>query len=257
MRFRHLVDAFAFSSLLPAAIAYSLSWVASLALIAPNGWHSAALAGCGAFIVYNLDRLRDTDRDRKTSPDRTAFVERYRRLLTGLVGIVSVVFASLVMTAPLEVIGIILPCGLLGLLHRRLKRAAAIKALYVSLAWVGVCIGIPWLSAGRPQAGCWAAAIVLPILAANLISSDLRDNETQFFHGRPALVLRSALCLAAFGVLLAVAAPPPLTAFAWIGLAEAAAILGFRPGERYGMIFIDGALWAGSGIAALHLAIGW
>lgn len=255
MRLRLLADAFAFSSLLPAAIAWSLSWVASQTMDTPDAWHWASLAGIGTFIVYTLDRLRDVSRDRTTSPQRTLFIERNRRLLICGVGTSAIVFASLLWNAPPDVIGIAIASGVLGLLHRRLKNSTATKAFYVSLAWVGVCVGIPWTVAARPVDGLWAAAILFLILAANLVTSDLRDNESRFFPGRPVLILRVALLFAVLGAVLALVAPPRLAALAWIGWAEAVAILGFRPGERYGMLFLDGALWLGSGAATLHLVM--
>jgi hypothetical protein len=254
MRFRHIADAFAFSSLLPAGVAYSLSSLASLALVAPDRSHWAALAGIGTFIVYNLDRLRDTVRDRETSPDRTAFVERHRGFLTAAVAVAGLAFAGLLITAPPTILAITAVIGGVGLLHRRIKKAAALKALYVSAAWVGVCIGIPWVAAGRPQSGLWIAGILMPILGANLIASNLRDDETQLFRGRPEIALRVASGFTLLGGVLAVVAPERLMPFGWVALAEMVAILGFRPGERYGLLFVDGALLIGAGIAALHLA---
>ena len=43
---------------------------------------AAGAPALGTFIIYNLDRLRDVDRDRTTSPERTAFVETHRSGLT-------------------------------------------------------------------------------------------------------------------------------------------------------------------------------
>ena len=43
--------------------------------------HLAVLAASGSAVVYGLDRLRDRDRDRSTSPLRTAWVERNDRAL--------------------------------------------------------------------------------------------------------------------------------------------------------------------------------
>ena len=253
MRIRHLADAFAFSSLLPAGVALCLSSSASLALVSPDGPHWAALASVGTFIVYNVDRLRDTVRDRETSPDRTAFVERNRRWLTGSLAVAGLAFAGLLFGAPPTILAITVLIGGIGLLHRRIKKASALKALYVTVAWVGVCIGIPWVAAGRPQLGLWIAAILSPILCANLILSNLRDDETQLLRGRPEIVLRVAVGMTVLGAFLAVMAPQRLLPFGWIALAELLAVLGFRRGERYGLLVIDGALLAGAGAAWLHL----
>jgi hypothetical protein len=255
MRFRSVADVVTFSSLLPAGIAFSLAWVVSRAIEAPSGGRWAALASTGTFIVYNLDRLRDTVRDRETSPIRTSFIENHRRSLTISTALAGIVAAGLLLTAPRPILVLTLSIGAIGLIHRRIKRAAALKTLYVSLAWIGVCVGIPWLAAGRPESGIWVAAIILPILFANLVVSNLRDDETQLFRDRPVLVIRLALAFTLLGLLVVAISPPRLVAFSWLALAEGAAILCYRPGERYGLIVVDGALWVGAAIAALHLRV--
>ncbi|MEE8164235.1 MAG: hypothetical protein V3T64_01580, partial [Myxococcota bacterium] len=189
MPLRPLADALAFSSLMAAAIAVALSSVASLALGAPRPLHWALLAGTGTFIIYNLDRLRDTARDHPRSPERTAFVEQHRRVLSLAVAIVAIAFGVMLLESPPSVIGLCAGIGLVGLLHRRIKGSAILKTIYVSFAWVSSCVGIPWLGAGRPSLGPWLAAIVMPILAANLVASNLRDNENQILGGPPELAL--------------------------------------------------------------------
>ena len=44
----------------------------------------AALAAAGTLVVYNVDRLRDLEKDRLTAPARSAFVERWRGPLLAL-----------------------------------------------------------------------------------------------------------------------------------------------------------------------------
>lgn len=179
MPLRSLLDAFAFSSLLAAAIAFALCGVVCAVLDTPRTVHWAGLAASGTFIVYNLDRLRDTARDRTTSPARTDFVEKHRTLLIACTIASSGVFIVLLGSSPTDVALTTAAIGAIGLLHRRIKRVAALKAAYVSLAWAAICVGIPWLAAGRPAAGVWVAAGVIPVLAANLVASNLRDDETQ------------------------------------------------------------------------------
>jgi hypothetical protein len=255
MSLRSVTDAFAFSSLLPGTIGFGLSSVASLALAAPQPLHWALLAGLGAFIIYNLDRLRDTARDQDTSPHRTTFIERHRGGLTYAVALASVVFGGLLFVAPPAIVILCVGIGLVGLFHRRIKEAAALKALYVSLAWTGGCVGIPWWAAGRPEAGWWLAAILLMILSANLVASNLRDNEIQVLRTRPELALRLAIALIALALVLIAVAPVSLRPVAWIALTQGGALIGFRPTERYGLLIVDGALLAGSILAGLHLVL--
>ncbi len=255
MRYRHLIDAFAFSSLLPAVLAFLLSWTTSLLLVAPSPWRWATLASLGTLVVYNVDRLRDTARDRATSPDRTAFVERFRGALTLALSGSAIVLAVLLAEAPSEIIGVTIAIGLIGLFHRRMKGATAWKALYVSIAWTTVCAGIPWLAARRPEAGLWIMAIFMFVLGANLIASNLQDDEFQLFSARPKFDLRTAIALAASGACLTLAAPDALRPLFWIAIAEALAILGFRRGERYGLLVIDGALLVGAAVALIDILL--
>jgi hypothetical protein len=255
MPLRPLTNAIAFSSLLVATVGFALTSVASLVLVSPQPLHWSLLSGLGTFIIYNLDRLRDTTRDRDTSPGRTAFIEAHRDQLTYAVALAAVAFGGLLMRAPRGIGALCIGIGLVGLLHRRIKRAAAIKAVYVSLAWVAACVGIPWLAAGRPLAGFWLGAIMLPILSANLIASNLRDNEIQVLPTRPDLALRFARALTLLALVIALIAPARFAAVGWIAAAQGLALVGFREGERYGLLVVDGALLAGSLIALLHLTM--
>jgi hypothetical protein len=56
-------------------------------------------------------------------------------------------------------------------------------------------------------------------------------------------------------VVLSLSAPAPMAAIGWVGLAEGLALMGFRKGERYGLLVIDGALLAGSLASAIHLVM--
>lgn len=249
---RLLIDAFAFSSLVAAAIGFALSGVSSLALVAPTPMHWALLSGLGAFIIYNLDRLRDTARDQDTSPERTAFVEEHRVALVYAVALVAIAFGGLLFAAPRDVGVLCIGIGVVGLFHRRIKKAAPIKTLYVSIAWILSCVGIPWIAAERPSTGVWLAAIMLPILSANLIASNLRDNENQVLRSRPRLALRVAGVLVLLAWILVWLAPTRLAPIGWLAVSEGAALIAFRPGERYGLLAVDGALLIGSFLAALH-----
>lgn len=252
---RSVVDALAFSSLLAAGVGFALCFAISLSFRVPDPWHGSFLVGIGAFIIYNLDRLRDTRRDRSTSPSRTEFVERNRGGLTLAVAIAAILFGGLLSRAPHDVAWLCVAIGGVGFFHRRLKRGASIKALYVSLAWLLACVGIPWLAAGRPAEGFRVAAILFPTLLANLMASNLRDNEHQILRSRPGALLSFARLLTVLGLGLAFFAGPPQRALFWIPLAELISLFGFRKDERYGLLVIDGALLAGSLLAIAHLSL--
>jgi 4-hydroxybenzoate polyprenyltransferase len=231
----------------------ALSLVSSGILDAGAAGHSAILAAAGTFIVYGLDRLRDVERDRMTSPRRTEFVERNRRAIQVAVAIAALIFVPAFAVADRSTQALCLAIGAIGLLHRRLKEHPALKILYVSLAWVAVSVGIPWLAAGRPAAGLWLGSVLWLVLAANLIASNLRNGETRRFPGRLRTILAMGLGLITAGLALAIVAAPPVGAAAWIALLEGIALAGFRAGERYRLLVVDGALLAGSACAGLHL----
>jgi hypothetical protein len=248
-----IADSFAFSSGLAAALGATLTLIASRILDAPEARSWALLVGGGTFVVYNLDRLRDVDRDRSVSPLRTAFVLRNRRSLYAAVGIVSIGSATLLLTAPLPILLLCMLIGGVGLLHRRLKAVSALKAVYVSLAWVAACVGIPWIASGRYDAGLWVAGILLASLAANLIASNLPDEEAEFVHHSAMLSLRAARGMALLAIGITFAAPAPLRPLVWIPVCEGLVLATFRPTERYGHVAVDGALLIGALATWAHL----
>lgn len=242
-------DGIAFSNLLTAAIAFALAWISSLTLGAPSPAICSILAASGTVVVYGVDRLRDVDPDRLTSPKRTRFIERNRRIFQAGVALAAGILGVSLFSAPMPVIILCIAVGAIGLLHRRLKRIAVIKTLYVSVAWTAICVGIPWASL-RPEAprtaALWLAAILFSAFAANLIASNLHDGEAQSAWNARSSPLLLARAAAALGIVLAVLAPAELHPLAWIPLAEFAALLFYRPTEHYGHLAVDGALLLGA-----------
>jgi len=125
---------------------------------------AVGLAFCGTLVVYNVDRLRDLDRDRATAPARSAFVTRHGAglaLLTVAAGLLSAGFA--VAAGPRALL-VLAPIFGLGLLHRRLKHVTFAKSAYITAAWVGVAVGLPFAIAPHAGAVGWAAAILTPAI---------------------------------------------------------------------------------------------
>lgn len=249
------LDALAFSNGLPAAIAASLSVVSSRALGAEPVGRLALVAASGAFVIYGLDRLRDVERDWSTSPLRTEFVLRHRPALS-----IGLLFAALTLGVtlwrmPPRITGLCLAVGALGLLHRRLKGRAALKALYVSAAWVAICVGLPGLMVGFDVRAGWLASVLFLALSSNLMASNVREDESQWLRERPESVLRVARSLALLGIAVALVAPTELRGFAWIPVAQSLALLFFRPSEHYGEVAVDGALLVGALATRVHQSL--
>ena len=245
-------DAIAFSSLLAAAVAGALSIAASLALAAPNLHRWAFLASAGTFIIYNLDRLRDLEHDRTSSPIRTAFVSRHQRILYEAVLIAAIGFTAVLFTSAPAIILLCLAVGVVGLFHRRIKRTPTFKALYVSTAWVAVCLGFPWIASGHNDLGIWLAGIFFLSLTANLIASNLRDGKVIRAPSGHNMVLWLARGFILLALALVFAGPGRLLPLVWIPVYEGLALALFRPTERYGHLVIDGALLLGALITSAH-----
>jgi hypothetical protein len=210
------------------------------------------LALGGTLAVYVIDRVRDLPRDRVTAPERAAFVTRHRGALLALAGLGAGVagFASFAL-GPRSLV-LAAAVGALGLAHRRLKRFAAAKPVYLTFAWTAVPVGLPAASDPAAAHVGWVAAIVGATVLANVVLSNLRDREALAgrLGARRALPLAGASALA--GLAAALLGPAPVRPLAALPLAMAAAVLGFRPTERYGALCVDGALLAGA-----LLALAW
>ena len=248
----------AFSGLWVGAVAAGLVLACGLAVAPGLGAleRSAgmALAFAGALVVYNVDRLRDLERDRETAPMRSRFVEQHRTGVVALTGGAALACPPLAWPLPPPVWGLCAAVLAFGLLHRRLKDRARFKIVYVTLAWLSVAVGLPGLSAGWASldlpAAVRVAAVCAPAIAANLIASDLRNAVGP---SDPAGRLRAARLLAAAGTALPPLLATPVWPLAAIAAAELASLCVFRHDEHYGHVAVDGALLAGSLLAALLL----
>jgi hypothetical protein len=237
-----LADWLAYPSLLAAGVAAAMLVAASRAMGAQPGWITPALAAAGTLVVYNVDRLRDVRADRHSTPLRSAFIERHREVILGVTTIAAGVSIALALRVPGDVQ---LLCGgvlAVGLLHRRLKDASTWKPIYVTAAWVTVTTGIPATSAEALASVPWVLGVYTATFGSNLLATRLRA-------GRETAWLWSARGLALTGGLIAAAAPAPVQPLALIPLCELLALVRFRPGERYGLVVIDGALLAGALLA--------
>jgi 4-hydroxybenzoate polyprenyltransferase len=241
------IDALLFSSVWVAAAAAALAAAVSQALGAPPAAGPVLVAFGGTLAIYNLDRLRDLARDRGTSPARSAFVARHRSVLIALAAAGAALGAAGAgLAGPFAVIPLAAALPL-ALGHRRLKRIWTLKALYVTAGWVAIVVGVPAVAAGAGlHETTWAVALVGGAVFANAIASNVRDEEAAAaVYGGPA-ALRVARAAAAAATVAAFAAPLALRPLGWVGIATLASLLTWRPGERYGLAVVDGALLLGA-----------
>ena len=201
-------------------------------------------------MVYNVDRLRDVERDRATTPRRSDFVDHHGgglALLAIGAGLASLVFA--IFAGP-RVWLLLAPVLVLGLFHRRIKHWTFGKSAYITAAWVAVVVIVPAAIDPRATAIGWVAALTASAILANAIASDVRDREVAAARLGEGPALFAARVCAAGGCLLGLLAPAPTRNLAALPLATLLALLAFRPSERYGLVVVDGALLAGALVAA-------
>jgi hypothetical protein len=241
-----LLDALAFSSLWVAMAAGAMCAASALAIGVAPSRGATGLAVCGTLVVYHVDRLRDLERDRATTPLRSAFVARHREALLAVSGAAALACALLALRAGPRAFAVLAPVLALGLLHRRLKRFALGKPVYITAAWVAVVVGLPAALGDAPRHVAWAAALLAATILANAIASNVRDDEAAAAALGPDVPLRIARGCAVAGLGLALLAPAPVRALLPIPLATLAALLAFHPGERYGHVTVDGALLLGA-----------
>jgi 4-hydroxybenzoate polyprenyltransferase len=243
-------------------LAWSSAWLALTALCLTAASSRAlglgsepailGLAFGGTLAVYVIDRVRDLPRDRVTAPERAAFVDRHRRGLLVLAGLGGGAAAGAALALGPRTLALAALVGVLGLAHRRLKRFAAAKPVYLTFAWTAVPVGLPAAQDPGFQHLGWVVAITASAVFANVALSNLRDQEAlagRFGSQRTLRVAGACLLAGLAAALLGPAAVRPLAA---LPLAMGAAVLGFRPTERYGALVVDGALLVGS-----LLALGW
>lgn len=248
-RLRRLGDAVTWSSLWVAAAAVALTGAAGATLGAGAPLPVLVLTAAGTLVVYTVDRLRDVERDLATAPERSAFIRRHETGLRVQTGVAGAVAAWAGWRAGLAVVAVAGAVAVLGLLHRRLKRFAWIKPVYLTLAWTAVCVGLP-AAATRTTLGLWPVVCVVgATVQANVALSNLRDDEglAHRLGGRRVLALAAGFLLAALGIALSAGASVrPLAVLPLVALPT---VVFYRPGERYGALVVDGALLAGGALA--------
>ncbi len=248
-----LLDVLAFSSVWVAAAAGALAAVAARAMGGAPPPAVVGLAFFGTLVVYNVDRLRDVDRDRATTPLRSDFVARRGGELALLVASAALAAAGFAAAGGRRVLWVLLPVALLGFLHRRLKAVPWAKSAYLTGAWLAVAVGLPALLVPAPRHVAGVALVLGAALLANAVASSVRDREAAAKRLGARNALRVARAAAAAGAVAALLAPPAVRALAPVPLATLVALLLFRPSERYGLLVIDGALLAGTFFTSLLL----
>jgi len=248
---RSALDTLVFSNLWMATAAGALVAASTRGMGITNCPDAVALAFLGTLVVYNVDRLRDLDRDQVASPDRSAFVDQHDGRLIALTGAAAVASLYFLARAGWRAALILLPVFAAGLFHRRIKRFENLKILYVAAAWTCVGFGLPAVLAPDARNLHWVAPILALTMIANVIAFNVRDEAAGVERIRRRGALQVARVCATLGAALGALAPSPADALIAIPLATLLALVAYRPSERFSPLFVDGALLVGSLIAAV------
>jgi hypothetical protein len=246
---RSLLDALVFSNLWMAAAAGALVAAASRAMGTAIRPEAVGLAFAGTLVVYNVDRLRDLQRDQHASQDRSKFVAEHKTGLIALTGAAAAASLYFAAHAGWPAVLMLLPVLGVGLFHRRLKHFENAKIVYIAASWTCVGFGLPAVLAPDAQGGQWVASILAATMIANVIAFNVRDESAQIEKIRRRRALQVARVCATIGVALGTLAPSPSNALVAIPLMTLLALIGYRPTERFSPLFVDGALLIGSLIA--------
>lgn len=245
---RAWIDALVYSNVWVAAAACALCWAASLSMGIDPAIPVLGVAFAGTLLVYDVDRLRDLERDRATTPARAAFVARHFAALSALGAAAGVAALGFGLSLGWRAALVLAPVLLLGLLHRRLKRFEWLKAAYISTAWVLVVVGLPAVLAPAATHLVPVGVVLAASLYANAVASNVRDREAASQRLGAGRALRIARSVAGFGVVLALLAPAPVRSLVAVPAAMLAALGRFRAEERYGLLVVDGALLLGGAL---------
>ena len=195
-----MLDALVYSNVWLALASTALLAVAARAMGVAPPVSALGLAFAGTLVVYNVDRLRDIDRDRATAPERSAFVAAHERALKGLTAAAALASLAFAIGAGVGALLVLTPVLVVGLAHRRLKRFAWVKSLYLTAAWLAVVVGLPAALGSGPRDTGWVALAIGGAIFANAIASNLRDGEAAAVRVGPrASLLAGALAALALG----------------------------------------------------------
>jgi hypothetical protein len=144
---------------------------------------------------------------------------------------------------PLAAIAILAGVCSLAFVHARLRRFAWVKPLYITLAWLGVVVGVPWVMRGPGPIPTVALPLALAIVA-NVLACDAVDREAEAAQMAPRRVWWIARGVALLGMVAGFPDPAALIP-GMMFLAMARWPVTRWWAERG----LDGALLVGSGLA--------
>ena len=164
-----------------ALCASSLLVAAARSMGVPAGWDLIAVTALGTMGVYGFDR----------------WIVRRAGKPWWILAVVAA--AGIGLTLPVAAIRILGGVCVLALVHHWLREVPWFKPVYISLAWLGVVVGLPWVIRGDGPIPGAALPIALAIVA-NALACDAVDREAEAAQIGPRRVWWIARVVAGLGV---------------------------------------------------------
>jgi hypothetical protein len=215
------------------ACAVALLLAASRSMGGDPSWSLIAVTGLGTVAVYGFDRWAV---DRSGPP-------------FWLLPLLPAVILGLRLPAAAVAI-LICVCGL-ALVHARLRDLPWTKPLYITVAWIGVVIGVPWVLRGSGPVPGALGPLALAIVA-NVLACDAVDREAEAAQIDPRQIWWLARFLALTGVVVALMSPGAEVIAAVPGMLVLA-LIPWPVSRRWAERGLDGALLAGALLASLMM----
>jgi len=159
--------------------------------------------------------------------------------------------------APAAILGLRLPAGAiailvcvcaLALVHARLRQLPWAKPLYITVAWISVVIGLPWVIRGPGPVPGALAPLALAVVA-NVLACDAVDREAEAAQIDPRKVWWLARILALIGVVVGLMSPGA-QATAAVPAILLLALIPWPASRQWAERGLDGALLAGALLAS-------
>jgi hypothetical protein len=158
---RRVWDSLVYSSAYIAIIA-ALEVVMVLFILDLSVNPAPLIVGCVTFTIYVNDRVIDIEADAAANPDRTAFVRRHSRTLTGLAAVAYGLAVALAVYGGPGVLGLTLFPLVVWILYavdwapanaipfKRLKELLVVSSVLVAVAWAVTVVLLPVVYVGAP-----------------------------------------------------------------------------------------------------------
>jgi len=247
--FIKFIESLAYSGSIAALLASSITIFTMIFLDTGINYILLVLIFSGTFTVYNIDHLRDLDKDNQTNPKRVKFIKDNKTLILILTTISFMISCSVIFLTGFEILYFLILPFLLGILHRRLKWVPLTAAFYITLSWLTVTVLLPAYSVNKVPHVILLSSILGIILFFNAYSSSLRYKFYAMKYVRYMLYLSLGVILVVLGLRGKYLGIIPLAFFTTMALTN------FMEDEDYEDIFFDGLQLSGAILSILFLIL--